>query len=189
MGEEGTVEFRVRPGPYRPDTQARAVLARNREELGHPGLAYLVYEGPHGPLEVFAVDDLKATVVAGGGAGAPVRLEWGPLAKEDGDWVGRLGAGLSCRVDGTDVTIRQPRLGLTRAGRGLQVDAGGRRYLARLRGYRTFVLERDDGSRVATFPAPGREEGRLDAGAGRLEAVLVALLEGSGLRLEPATSL
>lgn len=181
-------EFWIRPGEYRPDTQFDAVMARNRIHKGDPDVPYQRYEGPHGPLEVFAVDDLKATVVKGP-SHDPVRLGWGPHSKNDRHWVDKLRSGIACRVGQVEVTFSHPRFGPTRAARAVHVQAGERRYVSRLRGYKSYVVERPDGFRIATFASLGRRPGWLHDGADQLEVVVVVLLHGSGLRLETPLSL
>ncbi|MGH9179138.1 MAG: hypothetical protein ACRD0N_11385 [Acidimicrobiales bacterium] len=182
-------EIRLRPGPYRPDTQLPTLLGKEREPPGDPSQPFAVYEGPHGPMEGYLVEDRRATVVRGPALAEPVHLAWGLDAGADRDWLRRLMNGISCRVGSTEVVLRQRRFGFTRAARGVQISAGDRAYLARLRRYKTYVVERAGGEELARYPRPGQEVGWLRDDADQLEAVLVFLLDASGLRLEPAASL
>lgn len=171
-------EFRLRPGDYRPDAVA-GVFDKKRSTAGNPDVAFQHYEGPHGPLEVYAVDGLTATVVRGAAVGE-VRLEWGLHAKNDRKWHERLQHGLSCSVGGVEVRFARPRSGLSRRARAIEVTRGDMRYVSRVRGVARHVLEREDGTLVARYPDV-RRGGWLDDRADAVDAVIVVLLLGSNL--------
>lgn len=176
-------DFRISPGPYRPDTELPPLLGRRQPPAGDPDHPFARYEGPHGPMDAFAVDGATVTEVRGPTLAQPVRLAWGLEAKSDSKWVERLVHGIPCRIGATDVVFRQSRFGLTRDKRGVHVEAGPRQLVARLRRYKTYVVERADGSGVARYPWRG-EVGWMDAAADQFEAVVVLLLDASLLRLE-----
>lgn len=169
-------DFQLRPGPYQPDLlPSKPTIQGSSEEPTD------LYEGPHGPLEVYALDNLHTTVVKGPGL-APVRLPWGPHAKDERDWVDRLRSGITCEVEGVPVRFHRGRPGITRAGRTLHCTAGDRAYAYRLRNVSTYVVERGGGTLVRFNRR--RNGGWVDDGADRLDVVVVVLLMGSGLLLE-----
>lgn len=175
-------DFKLRPGPYQPDLlSSKPAIQGNSEEPTD------LYEGPHGPLEVYALDNLHTTVVKGPGL-TPVRLAWGPHVKDERDWVDRLRNGITCEVDGVPVSFHRGRLGLTRSGRVLHCTAGDRSYVYRLRRVVTYMVERGGGQPLVRFNRR-RDGGWMDDGADRLDVVVVVLLMGSGLLLESPTLL
>ncbi|HET9442089.1 MAG TPA: hypothetical protein VFO65_02130 [Acidimicrobiales bacterium] len=175
-------DYRLRQGAYRPDVGAFWRRDPLRRADGNPDVPSAHYEGPHGPLEVYDLEKLRVTEVRGPGR-EPIRLEWGPGV--DGAQMERLRQGLPFRVAGVDFTLRQPARGQRRSSRQIEVDGGGRRYVARLRSFGRMTVERGDGSAVARF-ATARHGGRgwMDDGVDAVDVAVVVVLEGSGVTQE-----
>ena len=180
-------EFHISRGPAQPsDDNPPLLWWRHRDHVSDEEPRRL-YEGPHGPLAVFSPDDRRATVVRGEPPFTPVRLEWGPRSRQDQHASRQLRrVGLSCVVDGVDVTFQSHFQGITRASRALRVRAGESRYVYRLRRIATNVVEREDGSLVVRFNRR-RNGGWMDDGVDRVEVVLTLLVATSGLLLESST--
>ena len=131
------------------------------------------YDGHHGPLHFVERQDNMRTVVLGTG-GVDGELEYGPATPGPfGDILGRIGD--------TKVIMRHAPWGAYELGRHtFEVAFGDEDYVLVSRGGRrpTPRLEKSDGSLVATY---GRTKGAIARSATVQEAILVALIVGSGV--------
>ncbi len=130
------------------------------------------YDGHHGPLLYLDRHDNASTAVAGqtGGEG---ELEYGPSTPPFGDILGRVGD--------TKLVMRYAAWGAYEPGRhAFEVELGDDSYVLVSRGRRRLRphLELPDGRILATFHRRG---GRIAKSATPEEAILVALIVGSGV--------
>lgn len=131
------------------------------------------YLGPHGPLVYVARDDRTRTVITAPFIGE-TELEYGPGTPPFGDILGRIGD--------TKVLISYAKWGKYEPGRhAFEIEFGDQDYVLVSRGGRrpTPQLETaDDGTLLAIFRRRG---GAILESVSREEAILVALIGGSGL--------
>ena len=173
-------EFALRLGPYGKAVQAAVPIWRRQPPKEAAGEPLYIYEGPHGPLEVFRTGGAE-TEVRGGGMD-PVRLPWGPDVGKDSSQ--RLQQGVACQVDGTAVTFSRPHYGVRRTRRVITAQVGDRTYTCRERGMlASHHIEGPDGQAVVRFDRT-RHRGWMADAITRVEVVLAVLFTTSGLIAE-----